>query len=369
MHVNRGSAGELDARFMRRALALARRGQGRVEPNPMVGCVLVRGGRVLGEGYHARFGGAHAEVEALRGCGGAARGATAYVTLEPCCYFGKTPPCVDALLSAGVARVVAAMKDPNPRVSGRGVAKLRARGVEVEVGLLGEEAEELNAPFRKLMRVGRPWVIAKWAQSLDGKLATVGGEARWITGVAARRHVHATRARVDAIVVGVGTILADDPSLTCRLARARRRARRVVLDGELRTPITARVVSGGAPTVIFCGRRAAARRMRRLERCGCEVRRVSRVGGGLDLDEILDVLGGEQLSNVVVEGGGRVLGSFLDARLVDEVHVYVAPLLIGGGQAPGPWQGRGAERLAEAIRLRSPQVRRMGRDWLWTQRL
>lgn len=356
---------------MRRALRLALRGQGRVEPNPMVGCVIVRDGRVVGEGYHARFGGPHAEVVALRNGSASPRGATAFVTLEPCCYTGKTPPCVEALLAAGVRRVVAAMPDPNPRVHGRGLAALRRAGVEVRVGVLRADAERLNAPFVKLMRLGRPWVIAKWAQSLDGRLATATGDSRWITSPPARRHAHQTRGRVDAIVVGIGTVLADDPLLTCRDARPRRVATRVVLDSRLRTPLGARLVatSRSAPTLVFCSPAAAARRRLRLEAAGCAVCPVRSGKGGLALGEVLDELGRRKMSNVLIEGGPRVLSSCFQRGLVDEAHVYVAPLLIGDRTAPGPVSGLLTRRVADALRFDEPRVRRLGPDWLFVQRI
>jgi diaminohydroxyphosphoribosylaminopyrimidine deaminase/5-amino-6-(5-phosphoribosylamino)uracil reductase len=355
-----------ESEHMRLALRLAARGQGRVEPNPMVGCVLVRDGRIIGSGYHHRFGGPHAEVEALRSCRGGARGATAFVTLEPCCYTGKTPPCTEALLAAGVARVVAAMTDPNSRVAGRGLRRLRRAGVRVECGLLGAEAAALNAPFVKLMTTGRPWVILKWAQSLDGRIATRTGDSQWITGPAARAHVHRVRGRVDALVVGVGTVLRDDPLLTCRSGRPRRTATRVVLDTRLRTPLTAQLVrtARDVPTWVFCGRGAPAARARRLEQAGCRVIPVRTGRGGVSPVAVLAELGAAQFANVVVEGGGRVLGAFADAGLADEVHAYTAPVLIGGDGAPGPLGGRGFGRVGDGVKLAVATWRRLGADWL-----
>lgn len=342
-----------DERFLRRALALAMRGQGRVEPNPMVGCVITRGGRIIGEGYHHRFGGPHAEVEALRTCTGSARGATVYVTLEPCCHYGKTPPCTDALLAAGAARVVAPLEDPSPPVAGGGFALLRQAGVRVDVGLCANEAAELNAPFFKLVRARRPWVILKWAQSLDGKIATRTGDAKWISDETCRRHAHRTRSRLDAILVGIGTVLADDPLLTCRVGRPRRIATRVVLDSSLRTPLRSQLVRTArrTPTLIFHGRQAPARRARALARAGCELQPVRQMRSGLSLPAVLDALGARQMTNILVEGGGRLLGQFFDQQLADELHVYIAPLLIGGFDAPGPLHARGAATVAHAWRL------------------
>lgn len=352
---------------MRYALRLAQRGRGRVEPNPLVGCVIVQGRRLVGRGYHRRFGGPHAEVEALRRCGRLARGATAYVTLEPCCHFGKTPPCTDALISAGVARVVAPLADPNPLVGGRGFAALRHAGVRVDVGLLAERAAALNAPFFKLVRTGLPWVILKWAQSLDGKIATRRGDSRWISDQQARRHAHRKRGLVDAIIVGVGTVLRDDPLLTCRYGRARRIAKRIILDSRLRTPPGAQLVRTArrVPTWIFHAPRPPSDRARSLERAGCRLWSVPGTRSGLSLRAILRVLGREQMTNVLVEGGGQVLGQFLDQQLADELCLYVGPLLVGGAAATGPWHTLGAARLTDALRLPpTARLRRLGSGYL-----
>ncbi len=362
-----------DAAFMRMALRLAARGQGRVEPNPMVGCVIVRNGRIIGQGYHQRYGGPHAEVHALRQAGRAARGATAYVTLEPCCHFGKTPPCTDALRAAGIARVVAALRDPNPLVAGRGLRTLRRAGLAVELGLLAPEAAALNAPFLKLMTRHRPWIILKWAQSLDGKIATRTGDSRWITDEIMRAHAHRIRGRVDALMVGRGTAQRDDPQLTCRHGRWRRRAARIVLDAELRLPGTAQLVrtADRIPTWVFCTPAAPASRARRLQDAGCLVHRVAaaRSGAGVNLPAVLDSLGAHQMTNVVVEGGGRLLGAFFDQQLADEIHVYIAPRLIGGAGALGPLHGSGVERIAGSPRLSGAALRPLGFGWLLQARL
>jgi len=361
---------ERAAALMRRALRLAARGRGRVEPNPMVGCVLARGGAVLAEGYHRRFGGPHAEIEALRRCAGAARGATAFVTLEPCCYTGKTPPCTRALIAAGVARVVAAMRDPNPRVRGRGLRELSAAGIDVAVGLLEGEAQALNAPFSKTMRERRPWVIAKWAQSLDGRIATRRGDSKWISDETARAHAQRVRGRVDAIVVGATTVLRDDPLLTCRVGRPRRVATRVVLDSRLRIPAASRLVRSAdrVPTWICCGPAAPRSRERALTRAGCVVKRLP-LAGGVSLEALLDACGAADFTNVLVEGGGAVLGAFLDCRLIDEAHVYVAPRLIGGQDAVPCVAGVGCERVARSARLVAPTWKRLGDGWLVQGRL
>lgn len=356
-----------DVALMRRALRLAARGQGRVEPNPMVGCVIARAGRIIGEGYHRRFGGPHAEIEALRRCRSTPRGASVYVTLEPCCHFGKTPPCTRALVAAGVGRVVAAMRDPHPLVGGRGLRELRRAGIRVESGLLAREAGELNAPYLKLLRRRRPWVILKWAQSLDGKIATRSGESKWITDAACRAHAQRLRGRVDAILVGCNTVLRDDPMLTCRLAGARRVATRVVLDTRLRTPLDARLVRSArrTPTWIVCGAGASRSRAAALQAAGCVVHRVPAGRDGLSLPAVLDLLGARAMTNVLVEGGGRLLGSFVDQRLADEFHIYVAPLLIGGGRAISALNASGPAALRDALRLgKRVLVRRLGSGWL-----
>lgn len=349
---------------MRRALMLAARGLGRVEPNPMVGCVLVRGGRVVGEGYHRRFGGPHAEVEAIRAAGKAARGATAYVTLEPCCHHGKTPPCTDALLNLGIKRVVAAMTDPSPRVAGRGLAILRRAGVQVEVGLCHDEAVQLNGPYLKLRRHRLPWVILKWAQSIDGKIATRTGESRWISGEESRRWVHQIRGRVDAIVVGVGTVIADDPLLDCRYGRLRRVAARIVLDPHLRTPSDAQLIRTATqiPTIVVTAPGLENRKSRAFERAGVEILGIRRDSRGLDLRAMLKQLARRGMSNVLVEGGGRTLGIFFDRGLADEAIVFISRRLIGGESAISPLSGRGPGRMKEIRQPVWTRLTRIGGD-------
>ena len=351
---------------MRRALLLAARGRGRVEPNPMVGCVIVRNGRVVGEGYHHRFGGPHAEVDALRKTGSAARGATCYVTLEPCCHFGKTPPCTEALLTAGVKRVVIAMRDPFPKVKGKGLRRLRSAGIAVSVGLMESETIRLNGPYLKLQRQGRPWVILKWAQSLDGKIATRTSDSRWISCEQSQVEAHRLRGRVDAVVVGVGTVVADDPLLTCRHVHPKRIATRLVIDPTLRMPLSAKLVrtAGDYPTLvatdrmILKGRRAAALGKAGIELIGLRRNRA----GSLDLVKLLEVLGSLHMTNIMVEGGGRTLGEFHDAGLADEAMVVVAPRLIGGRAAISPLSGVGPATIMKACEPVDVEVRNLGPD-------
>jgi diaminohydroxyphosphoribosylaminopyrimidine deaminase/5-amino-6-(5-phosphoribosylamino)uracil reductase len=359
-----------DEAHLRRALELAARGRGAVEPNPMVGAVVVQGGAAVGEGWHQRYGGPHAEVHALAAAGDAARGATLYVTLEPCCHHGKTPPCTDAVLAAGIRRVVCAVADPFPQVAGRGAELLRRAGVEVEVGLCEAGARRLNAPYLKLLGRGRPWVIAKWAMTLDGKIATRTGDSKWISNESSRHLVHELRGRVDGVLVGVGTALADDPSLTAR-PPGPRLAARIVLDSEARLPPDGRLARSAreAPVLVVTTEVAPAERRDTLSSLGCEVLPVREEGGRPAVAALLDELGRRRFTNLLVEGGGEVLGSFLDAGEIDEVHVFVAPKLAGGAGARSPVLGRGVERVAEALALTALEAETLGGDvHLWGRR-
>jgi diaminohydroxyphosphoribosylaminopyrimidine deaminase / 5-amino-6-(5-phosphoribosylamino)uracil reductase len=351
------------AAWMRRALELAERGRGFVEPNPLVGAVVVRDGAAVGEGWHRRYGEAHAEVNAFAEAGDRARGATLYVTLEPCCHHGKTPPCTDAVVAAGVRRVVAAMLDPFPLVAGRGADILRAAGVEFVSGVCEAEARRLNAPYLTLVGQGRPYVHAKWAMTLDGKIATHTGDSKWISNRASRQIVHELRGRVDAILVGIGTALADDPRLTAR-PPGPRTALRIVLDSRGRLPTGAHLVRTAreTPTLVATTEAMSAAYEDELGRLGCEVLRLPAADGGVSVSGLLAELGRRRLTNLLVEGGGGVFGAFRDAGLIDEVHVFVAPRLAGGSAAPSPMGGRGVERLAEALPLSGWQVSTLDGD-------
>ncbi len=344
---------EHDERMMRRALELAEKGRGLVEPNPMVGCVLAKGRRVIAEGFHRKFGGPHAEARALKAAGRAAAGATAYVTLEPCAHHGKTPPCVDALIDARIQRCVIGVRDPNELVAGRGLRALRNAGIEVRTGLLAAEARQLIDPFVTFHQKKRPYVTLKWAQSLDGKIATRTGDSKWITSRESRKRAHAMRARVDAIIVGIGTVLADDPELTARFVKPKRIATRIVLDSELRIPLNSKLVQSAlqAPTMIVgCAKRVQWRRPEvALERAGAEVLLLPEVAGGIDLRMLLKMLHERGMTNVMVEGGARVLGAFLDQTLADAAEIYVAPRLIGGRDALGPLAGEGPQSMDDLI--------------------
>jgi len=348
---------------MRRALALASQGLGRVEPNPPVGAVIVDDQlRPIGEGWHQQFGGPHAEVFALQSAGERARGATLYVTLEPCAHVGKTPACAPQVIAAGIRKVVVATPDPAPHTAGRGLTQLRAEGIEVEVGLLGDDGARLIAPFTKLITRGVPWVHAKWAMTLDGKLATRTGDSKWISSEESRRIVHALRGRMDAIVVGIGTALADDPLLTAR-PRGPRTPVRIVVDSEARLPLGSQLVKTArdVPVIVATSNRASAQCCEGLQRAGVEV--LSLDGDpGARLSALLSALGTRRMAHVLVEGGSQLFGSFLDEALIDEVHAFIAPTLSGGRDAFPAIGGEGAARMSNALRLHNVDVTRPGGD-------
>ena len=353
-----------DYRHMARALTLSRRGLTSTDPNPRVGCVLVKDGTLVGEGWHARAGEAHAEVIALDAAGARARGATAYVTLEPCCHYGRTPPCTDALLNAGVIRVVAAMADPNPQVAGRGLDLLRAAGVVVDCGLLEAEARALNPGFIQRMTTGRPWVRVKLAMSLDGRTALASGESQWLTGEAARQDVQRLRARASAILTGIGTVLADDPSLNVRLPEATRQPLRVILDSELRTPPTARTLRLPGSVLIFTAVADPAAQ-EPLRAAGADIVVAPHTGQGLDLHAVMAELARRECNELQVECGPTLAGALLQAGLLDELIIYLAPLLLGD-KARGLFQLPELMRMSERTELEILDMRAVGRDWrLW----
>lgn len=354
-----------DLLWLRRALELAERGRGFVEPNPLVGAVLVRDGHLLGAGWHQRFGEAHAEINALANAEEQGRGATLYVTLEPCCHHGKTPPCTEAILRAGVSRVVAAMADPFPQVAGKGAEQLRAAGIAVEIGLLETEARRLNAPYLKLLATGRPYVHAKWAMTLDGKICTRAGDSQWISGDASRQRVHLLRGRMDALVAGIGTVLADDPLLTAR-PPGPRTPTRIILDSHGRLPPACRLARtiAEAPLLIATGPLAQSRK-HELMGLGAEVLELPLKNGRPALAALLDELGRRRMTNVWIEGGAEVHGSFRDAKEMDETHVFIAPRLLGGAAAKGPVGGEGAAKIGEGLSFADWRMERLGEDVYW----
>jgi diaminohydroxyphosphoribosylaminopyrimidine deaminase / 5-amino-6-(5-phosphoribosylamino)uracil reductase len=326
---------------MARAMELAVRGQGSVEPNPMVGCVLVRDGQIVGEGYHQQFGGPHAEIMALQEAGPLAVGATVYVTLEPCSHHGKTPPCTEALLYARVARVVAAMEDPFPSVDGSGLEQLRQAAVPCEVGLLSDQARQLNAPYLKRLQTGQPWVIAKWAMTRDGQLALPEGDGRWISNQASQEVVQKLRGRVDAIVVGSGTAQADDPLLTARPANpadVKRVATRVVVDSQASLSVESQLVATArdVPALVAVSAAAPVDKCRRLVAAGVDIAVCAGKTHAERFDSLLTELGSRRMTNVLVEGGSRLLRTLFDMHAVDEAHVFVAPKTVGAITAPAP---------------------------------
>ncbi|QDV76336.1 bifunctional diaminohydroxyphosphoribosylaminopyrimidine deaminase/5-amino-6-(5-phosphoribosylamino)uracil reductase RibD [Botrimarina mediterranea] len=331
-----------DVAAMRRALQLAARGEGLVEPNPMVGCVVVLDGAIVGEGFHQRFGGPHAEVNALKAAGDRAKGAKLFVTLEPCCHTGKTPPCVEAVLAAGVKRVVIAMRDPFPKVDGGGIRALEAAGVECVVGVLEDDARRLVAPYLKLLETGRPWVIAKWAMTLDGKIATSTLDSQWISNEASRARVHRLRGRVDAVIVGARTLVADDPLLTAR-PTGPRTPLRIVIAGDKPLPIDRKLwnTPDDGAVLVAVGEGYPAADAQQLRDRGVEVLTATP-------PQLLDELGRRRLTNVLVEGGGKLLGQFFDQQLIDESWAFVAPKLIGG-TGPGPIGGEGVAFMRDAL--------------------
>ena len=346
---------------MARALRLAERGLYTTDPNPRVGCVLVRDGEIVGEGWHVRAGEAHAEINALREAGERSRGAAAFVTLEPCCHRGRTGPCTTALIEAGVERVVTSMEDPDPRSRGRGHAALEQAGIEVQVGLLRTEAEALNAGFVRRMKLGRPYVRCKVAASFDGRTAMASGESRWITGDAARADAHALRARSGAVLTGIGTILADDPSLNARVVADVVQPRRVVLDSRLRMPIAAKTLGLGGEVVVFAGKDDSSRRAV-LENAGAQVYMIPTNPRGVDPGAALERLAQMEVNDVLVEAGSRVSGSFLEAGLIDELVIYYAPHIIGHSGMP-MFDLPALDDMSERQDLEAVDIRRVGVDW------
>lgn len=364
-----------EAAVMRRALELAVRGEGAVEPNPIVGAVIVDADRnLIAEGYHGAFGGPHAELNALAQAGSRAMGSTLFITLEPCCHVGKTPPCTDALIAAGVKRVVVGTPDPNPKVAGGGIARLRAAGIDVDVGMLEQEARVLIAPFRKWIETGTPYVHAKWAMTLDGKLAARTGSSRWISNEQSRAVVHELRGRMDGILIGRGTAIADDPLLTARPPGPRTPAR-IVLDSRARLPIGSQLVRtvDAAPVIVVAHESVAGDDVARLRERGVEVLLLPQatskaaVSPGREsprpsLELLLKELGRRGFTNVLVEGGADLLGSLFDASLIDEVHVFLGPKLAGGSAAKSPLAGFGISDMSQAPTLESSRIELLGGD-------
>ena len=364
---------DTDREHLARAIELAERGFGRTSPNPVVGAVVVRDGEVVGEGWHEEFGGPHAEVNALRAAGDDAIGATLYVTLEPCCHHGKTPPCTDAIVVAGITRVVVGSDDPSEKASGRGLGILRDDGIEVTVadGELAARSRLLNQAFRKHARTGRPWVLFKSAMTLDGKVATGTGDSKWISGESSRTQAHHWRAAVDAVAVGIGTALADDPQLTSRIEGVHRQPRRIVFDSLARLPLDSQLVAAAPdlPLSVVVSRAAPRAATDALEMAGAEV--IVATGGNEQarVRSALDQLGGQGITAILLEGGPHLAGAFFDAGEIDEARLFLAPLLLGGRTARDPLEGEGVERIDDALRALTLDCERVGEDVLITARL
>lgn len=354
-----------DRDYMQRAIQLAKKGAGFVNPNPMVGAVIVKEGKIIGEGYHEKYGQLHAERNALKDCkakGNSAHGATIYVTLEPCCHYGKTPPCTEAIIESGISRVVIGTLDVNPIVAGKGADILRQNGIRVEVGLLGEECKRLNRVFNKYVATGQPYVVMKYAMTADGKIATATGESKWITGDEARENVHRMRNWLSGIMVGVNTVITDNPMLDCRLDRASSNPVRIICDTNLRTPLDANVVKTACdiPTVIVTASEDY-KRITTFESAGCKVLKVAKTDNGIDLKELLIELGKMGIDSILIEGGGTVNYSALESQIVDEIHVHMAPKIFGGG-GKSPVEGAGIADIGKAIRLNPINIAWAGND-------
>lgn len=379
----------IDESFMRRALDLARNGYGWTNPNPMVGAVIVKDGRIIGEGWHTKCGNLHAEREAFAHCAEDPRGATLYVTLEPCCHWGKTPPCTEAIIGNNIARVVVGAPDPNPLVAGEGVRQLREAGIEVAEKVLLQECLDINKVFFHYIQTKLPYVIVKYAMTLDGKIATKTGASQWITGESARAHVHTQRHRFSAIMVGIGTVLSDDPMLTARLGESKdliaswktesefmedpfpddvlsNNPVRIILDSSLRIPLHAKLVATAKeiPTIIAT-LSTDEKRVAKLQAHGCDVIVTRSCNGKVDLQDLMEQLGQRGIDSVYVEGGATVHAALIESGLVDEVHAYVAPKIFGGRQAPDPVGGEGVEIPAEALQFSKVATKQLGQDVLF----
>ncbi len=353
-----------DERWMKKVLRLAEKGRGRTSPNPMVGAILVKDGEVAGEGYHAKAGEAHAEIIALQQARGEARGAVLYLNLEPCMHYGKTPPCAPQVIESGVKRVVIGMEDPNPLVKGKGIEMLRKAGLDVGVGILEKECQRLNEAFCKYILKKEPFVILKVAATLDGKLATRNGESKWISGEASRRFVHKLRDQVDGVLVGIGTILKDDPQLTARI-KGGRNPYRIVLDSRLKIPEEAKVIGTSPSKAIIATTEFAPKdKIEKLEKRGVQVLILDSQEGKINLKSCLSKLGEIGMMSLLVEGGSQINGSFLDEGLIDKLFFFLSPKLIGDHQALGIFGGRGVSSLEEAIALKGMKARRVGEDIL-----
>ena len=355
---------EQDRQYMKMALELAQKGMGFTAPNPMVGAVIVKNGRIIGQGYHRKYGGLHAEREALAACTEEPEGASIYVTLEPCCHYGKQPPCVNAILEAGIRRVIIGSSDPNPLVAGKGIRILKDHGIEVTENILKEECDKLNEAFFYYIQDKKPYVVMKYAMTMDGKIAAYTGESKWVTGEAARIHVQEQRLKYTGIMVGVGTVLADDPMLTCRLENSRNPVR-IICDSHLRTPLTSKIVRTAKtiPTILASSSKDQ-QKIKNYEELGCQVLYVPEKNGHIDLNRLMEILGATKIDSILLEGGGSLNWSALECGIVQKVQTYIAPKLFGGEEAKTPVEGKGFPDPASAVLLKNSEIIRLGDDFL-----
>lgn len=355
---------EQDRQYMKMALELAQKGMGFTAPNPMVGAVIVKNGRIIGQGYHRKYGELHAEREALAVCTEEPKGASIYVTLEPCCHYGKQPPCVNAILEAGIRRVIIGSSDPNPLVAGKGIRILKDHGIEVTENILKEECDKLNEAFFYYIQNKKPYVVMKYAMTMDGKIAAYTGESKWVTGEAARIHVQEQRLKYTGIMVGVGTVLADDPMLTCRLENSRNPVR-IICDSHLRTPLTSKIVRTAKtiPTILASSSKDQ-QKIKNYEELGCQVLYVPEKNGHIDLNRLMELLGAAKIDSILLEGGGSLNWSALESGIVQKVQTYIAPKLFGGEEAKTPVEGKGFPDPARAVLLKNSEIIRLGDDFL-----
>ena len=355
---------EQDRQYMKMALELAQKGMGFTAPNPMVGAVIVKNGRIIGQGYHRKYGELHAEREALAACTEEPEGAYIYVTLEPCCHYGKQPPCVNAILEAGIRRVIIGSSDPNPLVAGKGIRILKDHGIEVTENILKEECDKLNEAFFYYIQNKKPYVVMKYAMTMDGKIAAYTGESKWVTGEAARIHVQEQRLKYTGIMVGVGTVLADDPMLTCRLENSRNPVR-IICDSHLRTPLTSKIVRTAKtiPTILASSSKDQ-QKIKNYEELGCQVLYVPEKNGHIDLNRLMELLGAARIDSILLEGGGSLNWSALESGIVQKVQTYIAPKLFGGEEAKTPVEGKGFPDPASAVLLKNSEIIRLGDDFL-----
>ena len=355
--------------YMKKALRLAIRGKGRTSPNPMVGALLVKGNKVVGKGYHKKTGCPHAEIEAIQSAGEKAKGSRLYVNLEPCSHYGRTPPCSEAIIKSGIKEVVIGMRDPNPLVAGKGIRQLKQTGIHVKQGIMGNDCRRINEPFIKFITEKRPYVTLKAASSLDGKISTKTGESRWITGSLSRIYVHKIRNEVDAVMVGINTVLRDDPMLTTRLKKKKNLMNpvRVILDSRLKIPLTAKSVQlkNGQKTIVATTTKASLKKVKILEKMGVVVLLTKEKESKVNMNDLMKKLGEMEISHIMIEGGAEVNASALQSGIVDRVIFFIAPIIIGGANATSSIMGKGISLLKDAVSIKESRIKKLGHDFIF----